>query len=255
MEHHQRSGIGNQTIIHYMLDWFRLPTSFERHLVAEPDPAGHGMKYAVEHWRRSMPRGMGTLYWQFNDCWPVASWSSLDYDGNRKALHYMARRFNAPVIVSGVEDLERGTVAVHVTSDRLNETPGEVRWLVTTVGGKNVADGRLPATIPAQADKMVTELDLRDHIDHYGERDLLLWLELVGEGGALLATNLATLARPKHLALQVPGIELSFTKQYGAVTAVTLEAKKPALWVWLEAEEAGGALQRQLLPFASRGSR
>ena len=60
---------------------------------------------------RTMPRGMGTLYWQINDCWPVASWSSLDYHGRWKTLHYMARHFYAPLLVSAVPDLEEGSVA------------------------------------------------------------------------------------------------------------------------------------------------
>jgi beta-mannosidase len=237
MEHHQRSGIGNQTIIHYLLDWFRMPTSFESTLWLSQIVQGTSMRYAVEHWRRSMPRGMGTLYWQLNDCWPVASWASLDYYGHWKALHYMARRFYAPVIISGVEDLARGTVAVHVTSDQLAEEAGEVSWQATTVNGETVADGRLPLTIPAQANKMVTELDLQGVIGQYGARDLLLWLELVDQNGRSRAKNLVTLVRPKHLALQDPQIDMAFTALEGeVVTTIKLEAKKPALWVWLESE-------------------
>ena len=239
MEHHQRSGIGNQTIIHYMLDWFRMPTSFENTLWLSQIVQGTSMRYAVEHWRRSMPRGMGTLYWQLNDCWPVASWASLDYFGRWKALHYMARRLNAPVIVSGVEDVTRGTVAIHVTSDRLDEEAGEVRWLVTTVAGGRVADGRLPVIIPAQADQLVTELQLQELINQYGARDLLIWLELYDAVGNLCTQSLVTLVRPKHLALLDPQIDVSFAPSAdGTATAVTLEAQQTALWVWLAAAES-----------------
>ena len=105
MEHHQRSGIGNTVIMQYMMDWFRLPTKFDMTLWLSQILQGVAMKYAVEHWRRSMPRGMGTLYWQLNDCWPVASWSSLDYFGRWKALHYMARKVRRrPLPVSGVAE-------------------------------------------------------------------------------------------------------------------------------------------------------
>jgi len=93
MEHHQRSGIGNTTIVSYMLDWFRLPANFEMTLWLSQVLHGMAMKYAVENWRRHKPRTMGTLYWQLNDCWPVASWSSIDYFGRWKALHYMAKAF------------------------------------------------------------------------------------------------------------------------------------------------------------------
>ncbi len=204
MEHHQRHPIGNQTIIHYMLDWFRMPTSFESTLWLSQIVQGTSMRYAVEHWRRSMPRGMGTLYWQLNDCWPVASWSSLDYYGRWKALHYMARRFYAPSIITGVEDLSQGKVAVHVTSDRLAAEDGEVRWQVTTVSGDPVSRGSLALTIPALANKLVTLLELQPFIDQFGARDLLVWLELVDGWGEVRAKNLVTFVRPKHLALQDP---------------------------------------------------
>ncbi len=119
MEHHQRSGIGNATIISYMLDWFRLPTDFDMTLWLSQILHGMAMKYAVENWRRHMPRTMGTLYWQLNDCWPVASWASIDSYGRWKACQYMAKHFYAPLLVSGVEDLQTGTVALYITSDFL----------------------------------------------------------------------------------------------------------------------------------------
>ena len=96
MEHHQRAGIGNTTIMRYMLSWFKLPVGFENTIWTSQILQGTAIKYACEHWRRSMPRGMGTLYWQLNDNWPVASWSSIDYFGRWKALHYMAAKFFAP---------------------------------------------------------------------------------------------------------------------------------------------------------------
>ncbi|MFN2137573.1 MAG: glycoside hydrolase family 2 protein, partial [Candidatus Promineifilaceae bacterium] len=239
MEHHQRSDIGNQTIIHYMLDWFRLPTTFENTLWLSQIVQGTAMRYAVEHWRRSMPRGMGTLYWQINDCWPVASWSSIDYYGRWKALHYLARRFYAPVIVSGVEDAARGTVAVHVTSDRQQEALGSVRWLVTRVDGQPLEEGREELVIPAGADLPLVELDLAPLVAAHGVRDLLLWLELRDTEENVLSENLVTLVRPKHLPLQAPRLYLSTSEQEKMVTAVTVTAQKPALWVWLEAEADG----------------
>ena len=47
---------------------------------------------------------MGAVYWQINDCWPVISWSSIDYWGRWKALHYYAKRFFAPVMISCEEE-------------------------------------------------------------------------------------------------------------------------------------------------------
>ena len=159
MEHHQRSGIGNAVIMQYMLDWFRLPTSFDATLWLSQIQQGMAMKYAVEHWRRGMPRGMGTLYWQLNDCWPVASWASIDYHGRWKALHHMARHFNNPLLISGVEDLDKGTVELHVTSDRLTPTNADVSWTLTDLAGQTIDIATRAALIAPSANALVTTLD------------------------------------------------------------------------------------------------
>ncbi|NQZ68480.1 MAG: glycoside hydrolase family 2 protein [Lentisphaeria bacterium] len=104
MEFHQRSGIGNSTIMSYMMEWFRLPYGFENTVWLSQIQHGMAMKYAVEHWRRSMPQGMGTVYWQLNDCWPGPSWASIDCHGRWKACQYMARHFFNPLLISGLDD-------------------------------------------------------------------------------------------------------------------------------------------------------
>jgi beta-mannosidase len=234
MEHHQRSGIGNTTIMQYMLSWFRLPASFAMTLWASQILQGMAIKYAVEHWRRSMPRGMGTLYWQLNDVWPVASWSSIDYHGRWKALHYMARHFYAPVLLSGWEDPEKSTVAVHITSDRLESRPGQLTWVVTDAGGRKLRAGKLRVRTPVNSDATVTVLKLADLVKTHTPRNLLVWLELAVPGERL-ATNLVTFARPKHLELAArPGITAKVEVEAMGAYRVTLRAKRPALWVWLE---------------------
>lgn len=237
MEHHQRSGIGNSVIMHYMLSWFRLPTAFDNTLWLSQVLQGMAIKYAVEHWRRTRPRGMGTLYWQLNDCWPVASWSSIDYHGRWKALHYMARRFFAPVILSGIEDADAGTVALHLTNDGRQSIPGTVSWQLTTVEGRPLDAGQFPATAPALADALLTTLDIRSSLDNVGVRDALLWLDFSVDG-EVMAENLVLLARPKHLELQPPALTVSVTQVAAAEPGeneyeVTITAKAPALWTWL----------------------
>ncbi|MBZ0302815.1 MAG: glycoside hydrolase family 2 protein [Anaerolineae bacterium] len=231
MEHHQRSGIGNSTIIHYMLDWFRLPTSFDMTLWLSQVLQGMGIKYAVEHWRRAMPRGMGTLYWQINDCWPVASWSSIDFYGRWKALHYMARRFYQPLLLSAVEDLEQGTVDVHLTNDERQAQTGEVRWLLTDLNGQMIEEGSLDAAIGAQESQCIQTLDLSQPLAEHGARNLLLWVWLV-QGDALVSSNFVSFVRPKHLELPDPQISLTVHDDEDGVV-VRLEAQRPALWAWI----------------------
>ncbi|RME63678.1 MAG: glycoside hydrolase family 2 protein, partial [Caldilineae bacterium] len=236
MEHHQRSGIGNSTIIHYMLDWFRLPTSFENVLWASQILQGMAMKYAVEHWRRSMPRGMGTLYWQINDCWPVASWSSIDSLGRWKALHYMARHFYAPVLLSAVEDLDARTVAIHITNDRLEAGAGTVHWLLTDAAGKELDRGAVDVEFPGQADTQIGVVDVLEPVAQVGHRNVLFWLWLEEED-RITATNLALFARPKHLELQNPGLSVQVTEEERDAFRVTVTAEHPALWAWLTADD------------------
>lgn len=236
MEHHQRSGIGNATIMHYMLSWFRLPNTFENTLWLSQILQGMAIKYACEHWRRAMPRGMGTLYWQLNDCWPVASWSSVDSFGRWKALNYMARKFFAPVLISGVEDIDKGTIDIHITSDQLKATQGTFHWTLTDLSGNILIQNEQNVKIPARKNKRVSNLNLKTHIDMHGARNLLLWLNLQIDEQTV-STNLVTFARPKHLELRQPNIRTTIkTNKDGAYT-VTLKTKKPALWTWLELSE------------------
>jgi beta-mannosidase len=93
MEQHQRNEGGNARIIETMTRYFRFPKGFEEMVFLSQVQQGLAIKTAIEYWRSTKPRCMGTLFWQLNDCWPVQSWSSLDYGGGWKLLHYMARRF------------------------------------------------------------------------------------------------------------------------------------------------------------------
>lgn len=234
MEHHQRSGIGNTTIMQYMLDWFRLPTSFDMTLWLSQILQGMAIKYACEHWRRSMPRGMGTLYWQLNDVWPVASWASIDYHGRWKALHYMARHFFANVLVSGLEDREQGTVEIHITSDRLESKAGKLSWIVTDAKGKKLLGGKKVVKTPINANQKVETLKLAALRKQYTDRDLLVWIELTVQGEPD-SSNLVTFARPKQLELDhKPDIKPTIQARKDGSYNVALKTQSPALWTWLE---------------------
>lgn len=234
MEHHQRSGIGNTTIMQYMLDWFRLPQGFDNLLHASQILQGMAMKYAVEHWRRSMPRGMGTLYWQINDNWPVASWSSIDYHGNWKALQYMAKKFNEPVLISGLEDWDKGTIEVHLTSDRQKAVSGEYRWTAFNTAGEILAEGGKKVKAAINADKVVDLIKLDKVIAGCGARNIMVNLQFTEENGSC-EENLVLFARPKHLELaKDPGLTATVREAENNAFRITLQVKRPALWCWLD---------------------
>jgi len=232
MELHQRSEIGNVAIMQYMLSWYRMPDSFENTVWLSQLQQGMAIKYAAEHWRRNRPRCMGSLYWQLNDTWPVASWASIDYHGRWKALHYMAKKFYAPVLVSGVEDGKTGKVEVHLCNDLLKPVKGELSWKLTTTEGMLLAKGRRAATIKANSTERIDTLLLKKWMETNAGRDLLVWLEYKVDGN-VLSRNFVSFVRPKHLELAAPAISVGVKSAAGGTFAVTLKAAKPALWAWL----------------------
>jgi len=232
MEHHQRSAIGNTTIMRYMLDWFRIPKSFEMTIWLSQIQQGIAIKYGVEHWRRIMPRNMGALYWQLNDCWPAPSWSSIDCFGRWKALHYMAKNFFAPLLISGVENLEDGTVEIHVSSDRLEACGGKVLWRLSDLNGRTLCRGDRKAKIPARRSACLETLDFRRQLRAHGPANLLLWL-ILHVDGRRVSTNLVHFARPKQMELPEPRIRAKIRETKSGVFNIRLTAQRPALWAWL----------------------
>lgn len=118
MNGHQKSSVGNELIEKSMQLYYVVPQKFEDFVYVGLVLQGQGMKRGFEAHRRNKPYCMGTLYWQLNDSWPVVSWSSLDYYGNWKALHYQAKRAFAPLAINTIE--ENGKLVIYALSDRLD---------------------------------------------------------------------------------------------------------------------------------------
>ncbi|MEQ1768851.1 MAG: glycoside hydrolase family 2 protein [Devosia sp.] len=117
MESHQRNTGGNARILETMTRYFRFPSDFDQMVFLSQVQQGLAIKTAIEYWRSTKPRCMGTLYWQINDTYPVASWASLDYGGQWKLLHYMAKRFYLPVNVVAVPDKESDALVLKGIND------------------------------------------------------------------------------------------------------------------------------------------
>ena len=135
---HQRHPRGNQLVREYMLRDYNEPKDFESFLYISQVLQAEGIKIGAEHLRRAMPRNMGSLYWQIDDCWQVASWSSIDYFGRWKALQYYAKRFYQDILVSPHE--EDGNINVYVVSDRTKSTHGTLKATLMNFDGKVVSE-------------------------------------------------------------------------------------------------------------------
>ena len=124
MKHHQRSSIGNATIEEYMQREYKDPKDFKSLIYLSQILQSDGIRTAVEAHRRNKDHCMGSLYWQLNDCWPGASWSSIDYYGKWKALHYNIKKAFSPVIIS--HEFKDSHLHVFVVSDLKKSLEGEV---------------------------------------------------------------------------------------------------------------------------------
>jgi beta-mannosidase len=144
----------------------------------------------------------------------------------------MARRFYAPLLVSGIEDANKGTVDVFVSSDRAEQCPAELSWDVTDAGGKSMSSGSLRLEISPRQSRKVKMLDLSDTIAKAGTPNVLTWLKLT-VGGQTVSENLVLFAMPKEIKLVKPQLKYSVSEGRNG-TVVTLTAAKPALWTWLE---------------------
>lgn len=236
MEHHQRSGSGNGLMIGQMTDTFRMPVDFVALTYLSMLLQAEGIRYGVEHWRRNKHRVSGTLYWQLNDCWPVASWASLDYYGRWKALHYAAKRFYAPLLMS-IEDIGT-TMKLYVTSDINQTVEGKVRWLLMTIGGETVKSGEAAFTLAALQSQQIADLDFSAEVLGAGDRrrELILVAELV-QGEQRLSASVALFSPNKHLELADPGLEVQAVKD-GKLAKVLVTARSLARFVELKLEGA-----------------
>ena len=130
---HQRHPRGNQLVREYMLREYPQPKDFESFLYVSQVLQAEGIRIGAEHLRRIMPHNMGSLYWQIDDCWPVASWSSIDYYGRWKALQYYARRFYSELLISPT--VQNDYLKLFVVSDRPKAVPAKIRVTLMNFDG------------------------------------------------------------------------------------------------------------------------
>ena len=237
MEHHQRSWVGNGLMIAQMADTFRMPKNFPSLVYLSLILQAEGIRYGVEHWRRNRQRVSGTIIWQLDDCWPVASWASLDYFGRWKALHYAAKRFYAPILLS-VEDTGT-TMKVHLTSDLPDPCDATVRWRLETTSGNILDSGEKTLRAPALQDTRAFVLDFSQQITDANKRNTVFACEL-WQNNQRVSGSLALFCPNKHLELTSPGITQEITAQDGTLSdtvAITLRATSLARFVELDFEE------------------
>lgn len=243
MERHQRNQAANGKILSYLSQTFRYPNSFDDLLYASQLMQAEAIRYGVEHWRRNRGRCMGAIIWQLNDIWPVASWASIDYYGRWKALHYVAKRFFAPVMISAEEEGELSqnpkineyhpaplekSFRLNVCNETLRDVTGEVVWALRTPDGAIVRQNQQTLTIPAMSAKWLDKVDCADAslTGHYVSFAFVVDDVALSEGTCIFCA-------PKHFEFVDPRLTV---ETRGDTLVVTSHAY--AKQVWLESEDA-----------------
>ena len=240
MNAHQKSSIGNHLIRTYMERDYHLPAKFEDFVYVGLVLQGQGIRRGLEAHRRHRPYCMGSLYWQLNDSWPVVSWSSIDYYGNWKALHYQARRAFAPLHLNPLQQAD--SLSVYLLSDltqaqeKLSLTM-EVRTFNGKRKGKPVRLTDL--SIPANTSQLLCSTPLsplfreENELSEDDRRRCYLLLTLKDAEGEVLEQAVHFFAKPKELDLPEVAVEWK-VKQTDGQCELTLQTDQLAKDVFIE---------------------
>ena len=230
MQAHQKNKGGNERILTYMLREYRQPKDFASFVYLSQVQQAEIIKIGAEHLRRQKPRVMGSLYWQLNDCWPVASWASIDYYGRWKALHYYARRFYDDLLISPF--LHDDKVDLYVVSDKLQPLSGTIHTRLLDFSGNVLLDQTKDIQIPAQSSATYLTLNTADLAAKADPRHSFLVFDLE-VAGKRVSRNLIFFDVMHNLDLPVmPKIDATLNKT-GAGYTITLQSPKLARGVYI----------------------
>ena len=221
MEKHQRNYGANGKILNYMQQMFLYPTKFDTFIYASQLLQAEAIKYGVEHFRRNRGRCMGAIYWQLNDCWPVISWSSVDYCGRYKALHYYAKRFFAPIMISCEEsgmmsnhanmnrqhfEFEK-SFKLNVTNETLNEETVTIEWEIRNAKAAVLEKHSCRLQIPALSSKWLEKIQVPQ---------INIWNEYVSyrviKDGIELSSGTVIFSYPKYFKYENPKLEYTVSE-------------------------------------------
>ncbi|VAW14804.1 Beta-mannosidase [hydrothermal vent metagenome] len=238
MKSHQRSSIGNGTIEYYMLKQYKRPKDFASFLYVNQVLQAEGIKFALEGHRRAMPFCMGSLYWQLNDCWPVASWSSTDYYQHWKALQYYAKKGFEPVLVSPY--IDGNFLKIGIVNDKLTPIAGQLQLRLIDFEGKVVWENIVIADVPANSSNSYFDINKNTFLYRKNTRKLVLVAELI-ENGNVIANNVFYFRPFKELIVPVPKVTYSIKDAEGGYK-ITVKTDKLAKNVFIEIGDEEGFL-------------
>jgi beta-mannosidase len=207
---HQKNNEGNSIIHDYLLKDYPEPKNFASFLYVSQVLQAEGIKIGAEHFRRSRPETMGSIFWQLNDCWPVASWSSIDYYGRWKALQYYARRFYAPILVS--PHVEDGALKVYIVSDKTAAKPATLRVRLMNFDGKVLLEESHAVDVAPLTSKVYLDWPLKKLADAGAADTTRVFVVAdLTTGGTEISRNLDYLAPVKEIHLKPATLKVETT--------------------------------------------
>ena len=231
MEKHQRNASANGKIVSYLSQMYLYPRNMELLVYASQLLQAQAMQYGVEHWRRNRNGNhcMGAVVWQLNDCWPVASWASIDYYGRWKALHYYEKRFFAPVLISCHEEgiLSQNTnvnaepfalkksARLNVSNETMQPFQGKARWALRRPDASVIESGEFAVEVPAMSALWLPEQDFSDRETY----DCYYSYRLEDSAGNPVGEGSVLFCAPKHFHFADPQLEAHVEGDEIVVTA------------------------------------
>ncbi|MDR3217119.1 MAG: hypothetical protein LBT55_06935 [Clostridiaceae bacterium] len=228
MRAHQKCMSGNAKIIYYISTRFRLPQKFTDYVYLSQITQSECVRDATEHWRRNRGRCNGSMYWQFNDCWPVSSWAGMDYYGRFKALQYSAKRFNAPVLLSVYAD--KNVVTAYTVNDLNMPFNGSAEYVLQDFNGAVLTNGKIKVSVNACASERLFSLDFSKEIAKT-KGNCVLTAVLHDCSGEVISEASQLFKPEKKLKLLNPRITAEFKQEDAGCVRITLAADKYARYV------------------------
>lgn len=207
---HQKHPKGYETIQTYMERDYKIPTDFRKYIYVSQLLQRNGMKTAIEAHHRAKPYCMGTLYWQLNDCWPVTSWSAIDYNYKPKALYYETKKLFNDITISVTE--EKNYYQIFVVSDKQTDAKGTLNISIKNMKGHVLYTNSNEAIITANESKMYFKINKSD-MELFTKNEIYLSCEFIDVKGKLITKTIYCFVKPNKLQLQTPDITINFSKE------------------------------------------
>lgn len=234
MKSHQKHATGGETIEAYLKRDFDVPGDFDQYIYLSQVNQAMGVGLAIESHRLAMPRCMGSLYWQLNDCWPVTSWSSVDYFGRPKALFYHTKRLFAPTLITA--SVRKDTIWIEAVTEANLTKNLNLNVSCISLSGEIIGSSGKKVNLEIGRGQVINKIATKDLVKGSESKNCFISAFLTSDEDEAIARCRATLIRPAGLNLMDPGISYTLRSRGSGKYELILDSKHPAFDVFVRFE-------------------